>query len=106
MFRTRVADIEPREVLPGYRARFVHSERTTHAYWEIDGGVPLPEHAHPHEQIVNMLEGEYELSVGGEAHVLRAGDVLVIPPGVPHSGRSLTDCRILDVFAPVREDYL
>lgn len=106
MARYLIPDIEPREVLPGYRARFIHTERTTHAYWDIDGGVPLPEHAHPHEQIVNMIEGEYELVVDGVVERLVPGDVLVIPPGVPHSGRSITDCRILDVFSPVREDYL
>ena len=96
---------EAREIQPGYRGRFVHSDHTTHAYWEIDPDAPLPEHAHPHEQIVNMLEGTYELTVGGEAHVLNAGDVLVIPGGVPHSGRSHTACRIIDVFSPVREEY-
>ncbi|MBT7124323.1 MAG: cupin domain-containing protein, partial [Gemmatimonadales bacterium] len=66
---------------------------------------PLPEHAHPHEQIVNMIEGTYELVIGGESYVLNAGDVLVIPGGVPHGGRSHTACKILDVFSPVREEY-
>lgn len=96
---------EPREIMPGYRARFVHSERTTHAYWEIDPDQALPEHSHPHEQIVNMLEGTFELVVDGESHVLEAGDVLVIPPDVPHTGVAHTPCRILDIFAPVREEY-
>ncbi len=96
---------EPREIMPGYRGRFVHSEHTTHAYWEIDAASPLPEHSHPHEQIVNMLEGTFELIVDGTSHVLNAGDVLVIPGGTPHSGRSHTACKILDVFSPVREEY-
>jgi quercetin dioxygenase-like cupin family protein len=96
---------EAREVMPGYRGRFVHSDHTTHAYWEIEADSPPPEHAHPHEQIVNVLEGTYELFIDGGSHVLSAGDVLVIPGGVPHSGRSHTDCKILDVFSPVREEY-
>lgn len=96
---------EAREVVPGYRARFVHSEHTTHAYWEIDPGIPLPEHAHPHEQIVNMLEGTFLLTVDGVEHELTAGDCLVIPGNVPHSGVARTPCRILDVFSPVREEY-
>ena len=66
-----LASIEPRELIPGHRGRFVHSEHTTHVYWEIDEGAQLPEHSHPHEQIVNMLEGTYELTVDGE----RYGDV-------------------------------
>jgi quercetin dioxygenase-like cupin family protein len=97
--------LEPRELVPGHHGRFVHSEHTTHVYWQIEAGAKLPEHSHPHEQIVNMLEGTYELTVDGETFVLNAGEVLVIPGGAVHSGGAHTDCRILDVFSPVREEY-
>lgn len=103
--RYEVGALEPRELIPGHRGRFVHSERTTHVYWDIEPDARLPEHSHPHEQIVNMLEGTYELTVDGTRHVLSAGEVLVIPGGAKHSGRSHTACRILDVFSPVREEY-
>ena len=103
--RYEVASLEARELVPGHHGRFVHSEHTTHVYWQIGAGAQLPEHSHPHEQIVNMLEGTYELTVDGEAHRLNAGDVLVIPGGATHSGTAHTDCRILDVFSPVREEY-
>ena len=101
----RLEDIEAREVMPGYHGRFIHSERTTLVFWEIESNRPLPEHAHPHEQIVNILEGTFELIVDGMPYVLSAGDYFVIPPDVPHTGLSHTTCKILDVFAPVREDY-
>jgi len=101
----QVAALEPRELIPGHRGRFIHSDHTTHVYWDVAADAILPEHSHPHEQIVNVLEGSYELTVGGETHVLSAGDVLVIPGGTPHSGRAHTDARILDVFSPVREEY-
>ena len=55
--RYRLASVEERELIPGHRGRFVHSEHTTHVYWEIDEGAQLPEHSHPHEQIVNLLRG-------------------------------------------------
>jgi quercetin dioxygenase-like cupin family protein len=77
----------------------------TLAYWEIDAGAALPAHSHPHEQVVNPVWGELELTMGEETRVIRPGDVVVIPPDVPHSGRAVTDCRIIDVFHPVREDY-
>ena len=89
----------------GYRARMVHSESMTLAYWEVDAGAALPEHSHPHEQVASVIEGEFELTVGDEAHTLRPGDVVVIPPDVLHSGRAVTDCRLIDAFHPVREDY-
>lgn len=103
--RYTLSALEVREPIPGHRGRFLHSEHTTHVYWEIEAGAQLPEHSHPHEQIVNMLEGTYELVVDGASHVLEAGQVLVIPGGRPHSGTARTDCRILDVFSPVREEY-
>ena len=77
----------------------------TFAYWEIEADAPLPEHSHPHEQVANLLEGEFELTIDGRTERVQAGAVAVIPPNVPHSGRALTACRILDVFSPVREDY-
>ena len=98
-------DIEERELVPGFRVRFVHSEQMTFADWAIEAGASLPEHAHPHEQVANILEGRFELTVGGETWILEPGTIGVVPPNVPHSDRALTDCRILDVFCPVREDY-
>ncbi len=100
-----VDEIEPREIVPGFRARFVHSQNMTFAYWEIDAGAVLPEHGHPHEQVANLLEGEFELTIDEETRVLGPGTVAVIPSGVLHAGRALKACKILDVFHPVRADY-
>jgi quercetin dioxygenase-like cupin family protein len=75
------------------------------AYWEIEAGSELPLHDHPHEQIVNVLEGELQLTVEGETKILRPGSVAVIASSIPHSGKAITDCRVLDAFHPVREDY-
>ena len=94
-----------REIFPGIRARVVHSARTSQSFVEIDAGVSFPRHQHPHEQIVNVLEGELEIVTGDETHRLTPGKVLVIAPDVPHQGRAITNCRVLDVFAPTRDDY-
>jgi len=98
-------DIEEREIVPGYRAKFVHSEDMTLAYWDVDPGAELPEHSHHHEQVANVLEGKFELTVDGEARVLEPGMVAVIPSDIPHGGKAITPCRLLDVFHPTREDY-
>jgi quercetin dioxygenase-like cupin family protein len=52
-----------------------------------------------------MLEGEFEMVIEGETRTLKANTVTVIPSNAKHSGRALTDCKIIDVFYPVREDY-
>ena len=97
--------VETREPMPGWPVRVVHSATMTFAHWTIDAGAALPEHSHPHEQVATILEGELELTIGGETQVLRPGIVGIIPPNAVHSGRALTPCRIIDAFHPIREDY-
>lgn len=94
-----------REIFPGLRARLIHSDRVTHSWVEVDAGATFPEHQHPHEQIVSVLEGELELVVEGVTNRLTPGLIFVIPPNARHSGRGVTACRVLDAFAPVRDDY-
>jgi len=97
--------VPEREVAPGFRGRFVHSSAMTVAHWLIDAGASLPVHQHVHEQIVNVLEGEFELVVEGAPHRLAPGSIVVLPSNVPHGGRAITRCRIVDVFHPAREDH-
>jgi quercetin dioxygenase-like cupin family protein len=101
----KLSELESREVVAGFHGKFVHSENMTFVYWQIDAGSTLPEHAHPHEQVANILEGTFELRVNGETVTLEPGNVAVIPSNAKHTGRAVSDCRILDVFYPVREDY-
>ena len=94
-----------KELIPGFKANFVTSENMTFAYWDIQKGSVLPEHSHPHEQVANVIKGKFELTVDGESKVLEPGMVAVIPSNAVHSGKAITDCRIIDVFYPVREEY-
>jgi len=98
-------DLAEKELLPGCRVRFVHSENLTIAYWTFDAGTVLPEHNHPHEQVMNLVEGDFELTVAGEVRRMSPGEGAVIAPDVLHAGRAVTDARVIDVFYPVREDY-
>jgi quercetin dioxygenase-like cupin family protein len=100
-----VAGIPEREIFPGFIGRITHSGSMTFVRWRIRAGSTLPAHSHPHEQVVNMFEGEFELTIDGETRVLGPGDVAVIPSNAVHSGRAVTACRILDAFHPIREDY-
>lgn len=98
-----LSDIKPKEIIEGYRARIINGDKMTVVYWEVKAGSPLPEHSHPQEQISNMLDGKYELTVDGEAKVMEPGDVALIPSNVSHSGKAITDCIIIDLFHPIRE---
>ena len=98
--------IPEREIVPGYRARFIHSENITLAYWDVDPGAELPDHSHPHEQMGLLLEGDMEFVIGDERHLLKPGQMWRIPGGVPHSAIAQAEpVKALDVFHPIREDY-
>ncbi|MCP4685266.1 MAG: cupin domain-containing protein, partial [bacterium] len=71
----------------GIVARVVTGDSMTVAHVKLAEGAILAEHAHDNEQIVNVMEGELELTVEGQKHLLVPGKVLVLPPNVPHSGR-------------------
>ena len=94
-----------KESIPGARGRFVHTPNMTLAYWQFEAGVSLPEHSHPHEQITHILDGVFEMTIGGETHRLEAGMVATIPSNTRHAGVAVTECRLADVFYPVREDF-
>jgi quercetin dioxygenase-like cupin family protein len=93
------------ERIPGFHGRFIHTDNVTFADWLIREGAIAPVHSHPHEQITYVLEGHFEFTMEGETSILEAGIAAVIPANVVHSGKALTDCHVLDVFYPVREDY-
>lgn len=95
-----------REIVPGYFVKFIHTHNQTFAHWDVQPGAELPMHSHPHEQVCYVLEGEFELTIDDTTYSLEPGKVAVIPSNAKHSGRAITACKILDVFYPIREDYL
>ena len=105
MKKIDLKSLEQKQIFPGYKAKVIHSASMTFVYWSIDAGSRVPEHSHPHEQVVNVIEGDFELTVGHETEILKPHSVVIISPDAPHSGKAVTDCRIIDVFYPVREDY-
>lgn len=102
----KLNDLKEFEISPGIRARVVNSDSMSVAHVNLDAGALLPDHSHVNEQVVNVIEGELELTVNGEPRILKPGVVEVLPPNVTHGGRALTSCRVIDVFHPVREDWL
>ncbi len=100
-----LSTINEKEIVPGFHGKFVHGDNVTTVFWRIEAGAELPEHAHPHEQVSVLTSGKFEMTLDGETRQLEEGTVAVIPSNVPHSGVAITDCTIMDVFYPVRDDY-
>jgi quercetin dioxygenase-like cupin family protein len=101
----KVSDLNPREIVPGFFGRFIHSEKITLAYWDVLAGAEIPPHQHVHEMVVNVIYGQLELTIGDQTCVLEPGMVGIIPSQVSHRARAITDCKLIDVFYPVRKDY-
>jgi quercetin dioxygenase-like cupin family protein len=95
------------ELAPGVRMSPLFGEGAMLNLLEFAPGARVPEHAHPHEQLGMVLEGELVLHIDQVERRLRPGHAYRIPGGILHA--AWTDegmpCRVLDVFQPVREDY-
>lgn len=100
-----ISNMEPKEIIKGFKGKFIHTENTTLAFWEVTKGASIPLHSHIHEQTTQVVEGKFELTVEGDTKVYENGLVAVIPSNAIHGGVALTNCKIFDVFCPGREDY-
>lgn len=101
----KLDDLPELTLAKGIFARVVTADSMTVAHVRLDAGAILPEHAHVNEQVVNVIAGHLELTVAGQRYDLVPGTAMVLPSNIPHSGRAVTDCRVIDVFHPVREDF-
>ncbi|MEP3373261.1 MAG: cupin domain-containing protein [Maribacter dokdonensis] len=100
-----LADIKPVEIMPGFHGKLIHTDQISMAFWEVEKGAIVPEHAHMNEQIMHVIEGEFQFTLDGDTKIYHPGDIVIIAPHKKHSGIALTPCRLLDVFSPVREEY-
>jgi quercetin dioxygenase-like cupin family protein len=69
-------------------------------------GCIVPEHSHPNEQVTYILEGALKFWISGQEIVVSKGEVLTIPPNMPHKAEALEDTVDLDVFDPPRADWM
>ncbi len=100
--------VQKRELLPGVQARLIWGERIMMGIIDFEPEAIVPWHTHPHEQCGRVLSGSawFELE-GHEKALLVAGDHYVIPGHVPHQVTATSDgCTALDVWSPIREEYI
>ncbi|WP_339842217.1 cupin domain-containing protein [uncultured Maribacter sp.] len=100
-----LSNIPSKEIIPGYHGKLVHSEHMSIAFWEVNKDAEVPEHSHVNEQIMHVMEGNFEFTLDGKTKVYHPGDIVIIEPHKKHSGKALTPCKLMDVFSPTREEY-
>jgi quercetin dioxygenase-like cupin family protein len=86
--------------------KVITGEKVMVAQLSLAQGCTVPLHHHEHEQISCVVKGALKFELEGRELTLRAGDVLVIPSNVPHSATALEDSQALDIFSPIRQDWL
>lgn len=101
----QIKTIPSKEIVPGITGYYAHGDKHTFGYVEIKKGSVVPEHHHIHEQITYILEGQLNMVIGGESCSLTAGMYHIIPSNVTHGALAISDCKLIDTFSPVREDY-
>jgi len=100
------AETSPIEMLPGVvRRTLVSGDGQTLVRFEIAAGGVVPEHTHPHEQAGTVIAGRVRFTIGGQDAEVVPGDSYLIPGDVPHSAVALEPSVLIEVFAPVREEY-
>jgi quercetin dioxygenase-like cupin family protein len=91
---------------PLLERQFVSAGKAMLARILLRKGCIVPLHHHENEQITYVLEGALLFTLEGREIIVHAGEVLVIPPNVPHSAEALEDTIDLDVFTPPRQDWI
>lgn len=102
-------DMPKEKVTDVIARRLVTGERVMLAHVYLKKGAVVPRHSHDNEQITYVLEGGLHFWIGEdekEEVVVHAGEVLHIPPNVPHKAKAIEDTLDVDVFSPPRSDWL
>ncbi len=90
------------ERLPGWKGRYFDSANMTFAHYEFDAGSAIHEHSHPQEEVYEVIEGELEITIGGETRRLVRGCVGIVPSNTLHSVIAMSSGSLIVVDYPVR----
>lgn len=86
--------------------RYIAEENAMLVLFDLKKGAVIPEHQYVSEQITNIVKDKVKVTSGGKKFVVGEGELLQIPPNTPHEFLALEDTYDIDVFAPIRKDWL
>lgn len=107
--RVRWDDLPLERLNDKLERRYITGEHVTLAQFFLAKGCLVPKHSHENEQFSNVVQGKLRFRLGAdgaETVDVAAGEVLRIPPNVPHDAEAVEDSVVLDAFSPVRRDWL
>ena len=98
--------VEPVEMLPGVKRRtLATTDEMMLVEFTIDKDAVVPLHRHPHHQVGYVISGELEMTIDNDVKVCKPGHTYAIAGNDDHSALAITDCVVVDIFSPPREDY-
>jgi quercetin dioxygenase-like cupin family protein len=95
-------------IAPGIRRLVYTLNKVMTVYFEIDPGVVVGEHAHPHEQMGMLIRGKMRWNIQGQEKIIEAPALYRFPSNQSHGAEILGNepALILDIFSPIREEFL
>ena len=93
------------ERLPGWFGRYFQSANMTFAHYDFKRGSSIHEHFHAQEEVYEVIEGELQMTIEGEAGIVRPGVAAIVPSNARHSVKALSDGRAIIVDYPVRREF-
>lgn len=102
----KLQEIPEEHVTDLFARRFFTGGQITLAFLTMKEGCVVPEHHHESEQFSHIISGSMRFVIGGEEVIVREGEVVHIPSRVPHSAVALEDVTGIDVFSPIRQDWV
>ena len=100
------SEVPEEQLNPTIARKMIHGETMTLAQLRLSKGAVVPMHHHVNEQISMVQSGALRFQIGGEEKLLKAGQNVRIPPNVPHMVTAEEDSVAVDLFSPVREDWI
>jgi len=102
----RWSDIPAEQINASIARQFITGDRVTVARFELKRGGVVPRHAHENEQVSYIVSGALKFVFDDREVMVRGGEVLQIPATIPHAAEVVEDCVAIDVFSPVRQDWI
>ena len=107
---SKISEGKAVEIKPGRTRRILHTDHLMMVAFDFADGPavePDPSHTHPHEQVTYVAEGEVMFFIGEESCRIVPGDMVAVPPDLPHRIQLLTPtARLIDTFTPLRREFL
>ena len=102
----RWPEITPEQINPSITRQYITADRVTIARFELKKGGIVPRHAHENEQVSMVLSGALLFRIDGRELTIGPGEVMQIPGNVAHEVEVIEDALVIDVFSPVRQDWI